>query len=97
MFHLSKREKEDEKGLRKRNMKNLTRVLDSITDITFRTAWTEAQQLLLDNPAFSDDSDLLGNDNQLITTFVEKNKREIEKVTFCLMKSNGQGRCFNRV
>lgn len=41
-------------------MKNLTRVLDSITDITYRTAWTEAQQLLLDNPAFSDDNDLLG-------------------------------------
>ena len=41
-------------------MKNLTRVLDSITDITHRTAWTEAQQLLLDNPTFAEDSDLLG-------------------------------------
>ena len=76
MFHLSKREKEDEKGLRKRNMKNLTRVLDSITDITFRTAWTEAQQLLLDNPAFSDDSDLLGKNNQLITKKREKIKKK---------------------
>ncbi len=42
-------------------MKNLTRVLDSITDITHRTAWTEAQQLLLDNHTFAEDSDLLGN------------------------------------
>ena len=60
IFHLSKREKEEEKSLRKRNMKNLTRVLDSITDITYKTTWTEAQQLLLDNPSFSQDSDLLG-------------------------------------
>ena len=60
IFHLSKREKEDEKALRKRNMKNLTRVLDSMTDITFRTLWTEAQQLLLDNPTFAEDTDLLG-------------------------------------
>jgi pre-mRNA-processing factor 40 len=60
IFHLSKREKEEEKTLRKRNMKNLTRVLDSITDITHRTAWTEAQQLLLDNPSFAEDTDLLG-------------------------------------
>lgn len=60
VFHLSKREKEDEKALRKRNMKNLTRVLDSMTDVTYRTVWTEAQQLLLDNPTFSEDTDLLG-------------------------------------
>lgn len=65
IFHLSKREKEEEKALRKRNMKNLTRVLDSITDITYRTAWTEAQQLLLDNPTFSEDNDLLGENLNL--------------------------------
>lgn len=63
IFHLAKREKEEEKALRKRNMKSLTRVLDSMTDITHRTAWTEAQQLLLDNPTFSEDNDLLGNLN----------------------------------
>lgn len=41
-------------------MKNLTRVLDSITDITYKTTWTEAQQLLLDNPSFAQDNYLLG-------------------------------------
>lgn len=60
IHHLAKREKEEEKALRKRNMKNLTRVLDSMTDITYRTTWTEAQQLLLDNPTFAEDNDLLG-------------------------------------
>lgn len=60
IFHLSKREKEEEKSLRKRNMKNLTRLLDSMAGVTFRTVWTEAQQLLLDNSAFAEDNELLG-------------------------------------
>nr|CAG4649326.1 EOG090X064W [Scapholeberis mucronata]SVE93615.1 EOG090X064W [Scapholeberis mucronata] len=78
IFHLSKREKEDEKSLRKRNMKNLTRVLDSITDITYRTAWTEAQQLLLDNPAFSNDNDLLAMDKEDALIVFEQHIRELE-------------------
>nr|CAG4650970.1 EOG090X064W [Simocephalus serrulatus]SVE94235.1 EOG090X064W [Simocephalus serrulatus] len=78
IFHLSKREKEEEKALRKRNMKNLTRVLDSITDITHRTAWTEAQQLLLDNPTFSEDSDLLAMDKEDALVVFEQHIRELE-------------------
>lgn len=72
IFHLSKREKEEDKALRKRNMKNLTRVLDSMADITYRTSWTEAQQLLLDNQSFAEDSDLLG-------------KLGMQKTFFCLL------------
>nr|CAG4647045.1 EOG090X064W [Megafenestra aurita]SVE92388.1 EOG090X064W [Megafenestra aurita] len=78
IFHLSKREKEEEKALRKRNMKNLTRVLDSITDITYRTAWTEAQQLLLDNPTFSEDNDLLAMDKEDALVVFEQHIRELE-------------------
>nr|SVE73554.1 EOG090X064W [Daphnia atkinsoni] len=78
IFHLSKREKEEEKVLRKRNMKNLTRVLDSITDITHRTAWTEAQQLLLDNAGFADDNDLLAMDKEDALVVFEQHIRELE-------------------
>nr|CAG4637005.1 EOG090X064W [Ceriodaphnia reticulata]SVE72934.1 EOG090X064W [Ceriodaphnia reticulata] len=78
VFHLSKREKEEEKALRKRNMKNLTRVLDSITDITHRTAWTEAQQLLLDNSTFAEDSDLLAMDKEDALVVFEQHIRELE-------------------
>ncbi|KAI9555980.1 hypothetical protein GHT06_018538 [Daphnia sinensis] len=78
IFHLSKREKEEEKALRKRNMKNLTRVLDSITDITHRTAWTEAQQLLLDNPSFAEDNDLLAMDKEDALVVFEQHIRELE-------------------
>nr|CAG4642508.1 EOG090X064W [Evadne anonyx] len=78
IFHLAKREKEEEKALRKRNMKNLTRVLDSMTDITHRTAWTEAQQLLLDNPTFSEDNDLLAMDKEDALIVFEQHIRELE-------------------
>ena len=83
IFHLAKREKEEEKALRKRNMKNLTRVLDSMTDITHRTAWTEAQQLLLDNPTFSEDNDLLGNFHSIfsISASFEPARINVDSVT----------------
>ncbi|XP_013793268.2 pre-mRNA-processing factor 40 homolog B-like, partial [Limulus polyphemus] len=59
LFFLAKREKEEAKALRKRNMRVLSDVLDSMTSITYRTTWQDAQQLLLDNPTFSEDAELL--------------------------------------
>nr|CAG4644787.1 EOG090X064W [Leptodora kindtii] len=78
VFHLSKREKDEEKALRKRNMKNLTRVLDSMTDINYRTLWTEAQQLLLDNPVFAEDTDLLAMDKEDALVVFDQHIRELE-------------------
>lgn len=51
--------KEEAKALRKRNMKVLSSILDSMTSVTYRTTWGEAQQLLLDNSQFSEDPELL--------------------------------------
>jgi len=79
IFHLSKREKEEEKLLRKRNMKNLTRLLDSMAEVTFRTVWTEAQQLLLDNSTFSEDSELLAMDKEDALIVFEQHIRELEQ------------------
>nr|CAG4640855.1 EOG090X064W [Eulimnadia texana] len=79
LFNLAKREKEDEKSLRKRNMKNLARVLDSMPDITFRTTWADAQQLLLDNPSFAEDTDLLAMDKEDALIVFEKHIRELEQ------------------
>ncbi|GFX51314.1 pre-mRNA-processing factor 40 homolog A [Trichonephila clavipes] len=59
VFFVAKREKEEAKALRKRNMKVLSSVLDSMTSVTYRTTWAEAQQLLLDNPQFAEDAELL--------------------------------------
>jgi len=61
VFNLAKKEKEDAKALKKRNMKTLAEILDSMTNISYRTTWSEAQQLLLDNRTFADDVNLLGN------------------------------------
>lgn len=42
-------------------MKVLSGILDSMTNVTYRTTWAEAQQLLLDNPQFAEDAELLSN------------------------------------
>merc|ERR1712071_438179 len=55
-----------------------TRVLDSMTDITHRTAWTDAQQLLLDNPTFAQDNHLLGMDKEDALIVFEQHIRELE-------------------
>jgi pre-mRNA-processing factor 40 len=60
VFNLAKREKEESKARKKRNMKQLATILDSMTQIDHRTTWQEAQQMLLDNPNFVNDTDLLG-------------------------------------
>uniref|UniRef100_A0A2P2HY82 Pre-mRNA-processing factor 40 homolog B-like n=1 Tax=Hirondellea gigas TaxID=1518452 RepID=A0A2P2HY82_9CRUS len=64
VFTLSKREKEDNKALRKRNMKVLSEILDSMMNVSFKTTWCEAQQMLIDNKAFSADNDLLSMDKE---------------------------------
>lgn len=60
MFTLAKREKEEAKILKKRNMKKLAEVLDNMTEITYDTTWSEAQAMLLGNDAFKNDVNLLG-------------------------------------
>jgi pre-mRNA-processing factor 40 len=61
IFNLAKREKEQSKVLKKENMKGLANVLDTMPNITFRTTWQEAQQMLLDNHNFAENSNLLGS------------------------------------
>lgn len=41
-------------------MKQLAAILDAMAQIDHRTTWQEAQQMLLDNPNFVNDADLLG-------------------------------------
>lgn len=60
VFNLAKREKEEAKARKKRNMRQLAAILDSMVAIEHRTTWQEAQQMLLDNPNFVDDASLLG-------------------------------------
>lgn len=61
MFTIVKREKEEARILKKRNMKKLAEVLDAMTEISYDTTWSEAQILLLGNNMFKNDVNLLGN------------------------------------
>lgn len=60
VFALAKREKEEAKVLKKRNMKKLSEVLNNMADIHYDTTWSEAQAMLLGNSTFKNDVNLLG-------------------------------------
>lgn len=79
VFSLAKREKEEAKAMKKRNMKQLAEILDAMTNIGHRTTWQEAQQMLLDNHAFADDANLLGMDKEDALIVFEEHIRELEK------------------
>merc|ERR1711994_69284 len=64
---------------RKRNTKRLTEILDRMTGIRFSTTWEQAQQMLLDNPAFADDDELLAMDKEDALIVFEDHIRELEK------------------
>jgi len=79
VFSLAKREKEETKQMRKRNMKVLSEILDSMADITHLTTWQQAQQMLLDNPRFAEDTDLLGMDKEDALIVYEDHVRQLEE------------------
>lgn len=79
IFNLAKREKEEAKQLKKRNTKRLAQVLDAMTDVTYKTTWQEAQALLLQQPAFAEDADLLEMDKEDALMVFESHIRQLEK------------------
>ncbi|KOX67770.1 Pre-mRNA-processing factor 40 like protein A [Melipona quadrifasciata] len=79
VFNLAKREKEEAKQLKKRNTKRLAQVLDTMTDVTYRTTWQEAQALLLQHAAFAEDADLLEMDKEDALLVFENHIRQLEK------------------
>jgi pre-mRNA-processing factor 40 len=79
MVNLSKKEKESAKALRKRNTKRLTDILDRMTNIKYCTTWEQAQQMLLENPAFAEDNELLAMDKEDALIVFEDHIRELEK------------------
>lgn len=64
VHQLEKREKEDAKLLRKRNVKVFSDILDNMPSLTYCTTWSETQQMLLDNPQFTEDPDLQNMDKE---------------------------------
>ncbi|XP_078459913.1 pre-mRNA-processing factor 40 homolog A isoform X2 [Lampetra fluviatilis] len=79
IFFLAKKEKEEAKRLRKRNIQALKSILDSMTSVTFRTTWSEAQQHLMDNPTFAEDEELQNMDKEDALICFEEHIRALEK------------------
>merc|ERR1739846_209614 len=76
---MGKKEKDKAKSLRKRNTTRLTDILDRMTNIKYNTTWTQAKQMLLDNPAFAEDDELLAMDKEDALIVFEDHIRELEK------------------
>lgn len=79
MFNLAKREKEEARVMKKRNMRVLSEVLESMTSITYQTTWSEAQVMLLENSAFKNDVNLLGMDKEDALIVFEEHIRTQER------------------
>lgn len=76
---LEKKEKEDAKNLRKRNIKVLKDILESMQKVTYKTRWSEAQKLLFKNPYFTKDIDLQNMDKEDALIVFEDHIRTLEK------------------
>ncbi|XP_065928816.1 pre-mRNA-processing factor 40 homolog B isoform X2 [Magallana gigas] len=76
---LAKKEKEESKSLRKRNTKVFTEILDSMPSLTHCTTWSEASQMLLDNPRFTEDPDLHNMDKEDALICFEEHIRLLEQ------------------
>ncbi|MBN3307462.1 PR40B factor, partial [Amia calva] len=79
LFFLARKEKEEAKQLRKRNIQELKNILDNMASVTYQTSWSEAQQHLLDNPTFSEDQDLQNMDKEDALICFEEHIRALEK------------------
>ncbi|XP_001950893.1 pre-mRNA-processing factor 40 homolog B isoform X1 [Acyrthosiphon pisum] len=79
MFTLAKREKEESKLQKKRNMKQLAAVLDSMTLVDHTTTWYQVQEMLLNNQNFVNDPKLLGMEKEDALTVFQDHIRELEK------------------
>uniref|UniRef100_A0A914HUA2 FF domain-containing protein n=1 Tax=Globodera rostochiensis TaxID=31243 RepID=A0A914HUA2_GLORO len=61
---LAKRDADEKKSLKERNIKSLSDILDGIDKIDYRTTWAEAQRILIENPCFAKDTILQGMDKE---------------------------------
>lgn len=78
-FELEKKEKEEAKALRKRNLKELKIILENMSKVTYKTRWSEAQKLLFKDSNFAKDQDLQNMDKEDALIVFEEHIRELEK------------------
>lgn len=64
VFALGKKEKEEAKELRRKNMKQFRKVLGSLKKMNHKTTWAECQQLLMNSQDFKENEDLNNMDKE---------------------------------
>ncbi|XP_052865585.1 pre-mRNA-processing factor 40 homolog A [Anopheles cruzii] len=79
IFNLAKREKEEARVMKKRNMRVLGELLEAMASVTYQTTWSEAQVMLLDNSSFKNDVNLLGMDKEDALIVFEEHIRGLER------------------
>lgn len=79
IFNLAQKEKEEMRVMKKRNIKVLKKLLESMDTITYETTWSEAQVLLLENNEFKSDISLLGMDKLDALIVFEDHIRALEQ------------------
>jgi len=77
--YLADKEMKEAESLRKRNMSELADILDSMPMITHRISWADAQHLLLENPAFSKNMNLLNMDKEDALVIFTEHIRQLEQ------------------
>ncbi|XP_064233111.1 pre-mRNA-processing factor 40 homolog B isoform X3 [Aotus nancymaae] len=79
LFFLAKKEKEQAKQLRRRNIQALKNILDGMSSVNFQTTWSQAQQYLMDNPSFAQDHQLQNMDKEDALICFEEHIRALER------------------
>uniref|UniRef100_A0A5S6QKE0 WW domain-containing protein n=1 Tax=Trichuris muris TaxID=70415 RepID=A0A5S6QKE0_TRIMR len=79
MYYLEKKEREEAKAQRKRNIKALADILDNMPGVNSSTTWADAQKLLLEIPAFINDPEIQSMDKEDALIVFEEHIRQLEK------------------
>ncbi|WKX99060.1 hypothetical protein Q1695_014157 [Nippostrongylus brasiliensis] len=79
LAYVTKRDADQSRETRKRNIKALAEILESMDQITYKTTWAQAQRLLIENPQFADDTTLQSMDKEDALIVFEEHIRQAEK------------------
>ncbi|KRZ44549.1 Pre-mRNA-processing factor 40 -like protein B, partial [Trichinella pseudospiralis] len=77
-FYLDKKEKEEARVLRKKNIRALAAILAGMPEVTVETTWREGRKLLAENTAFLNDESLQNMDKEDALIVWEEHIRGLE-------------------
>uniref|UniRef100_A0A0K0DF94 FF domain-containing protein n=1 Tax=Angiostrongylus cantonensis TaxID=6313 RepID=A0A0K0DF94_ANGCA len=81
LSYVTKRDADLNRETRKRNIKALAEILESMDQITYKTTWAQAQRLLIENPQFADDTTLQSMDKEDALIVFEEHIRELTSMS----------------